>query len=327
MGTASSAGAAVEVSVVVPTVGRPSLVDAVRSVLDQRRPPNEVVVVADRTGVALPIEVAVDPRVRLVETTGGLGPSAARNAGVGVTTGTLVAFLDDDDRWLPTYLTEVVAAWDRARDRGAHAVVATTALDVDGDDRVVWDPGTTVLPAGHDLGEALVGPRSVVRPHARLEVGSSGLVAPRVLLVEEPFDEARRLHEDWEWLLRVTARPEVALVVLPEPLLRYRTAPAGATASRPGGGWALSATLADHPTLTPRARGDLLVFVSARLAIAERAWRPAAGLVRRGFRDGRPSARAVVVTAVDAVVTAVRAEAAVTRVLVALRTRRPEVSR
>jgi hypothetical protein len=77
------------VEVVVPTVGRPSLGDALAPLLG--RVP--VVVADDRPGDAPPLVVPAG--VRVVRS-GGRGPAAARNAGWRATTATWVAFLDDD---------------------------------------------------------------------------------------------------------------------------------------------------------------------------------------------------------------------------------------
>jgi hypothetical protein len=77
------------VEVVMPTVGRPSLGDALAP-LAGRVP---VVVVDDRPGD--PPELHVPPGVRVVRS-GGRGPAAARNAGWRATSATWVAFLDDD---------------------------------------------------------------------------------------------------------------------------------------------------------------------------------------------------------------------------------------
>jgi HAD superfamily hydrolase (TIGR01662 family) len=83
-------------SVVVPTIGRPSLRVLLDSLAGQNPPPAEVVVVDDRPGA--PAEPVVDdaPLPVRVLRSGGRGPAAARNAGWRATTTPWVAFLDDD---------------------------------------------------------------------------------------------------------------------------------------------------------------------------------------------------------------------------------------
>lgn len=83
-------------SVVVPTVGRPSLVRLLRSLEAQTGRP-ELVVVADDRPLAAPPLVLPPFRapVRVVRS-GGRGPAAARNAGWRTTRTPWVVFLDDD---------------------------------------------------------------------------------------------------------------------------------------------------------------------------------------------------------------------------------------
>jgi len=72
----------------------------------------EIVVVDDAS--PSPVAVPDHPRVRLVrsETNGGVGP--ARNLGVAHARGEYVAFLDDDDIWVPRRLEFALAALHRA---------------------------------------------------------------------------------------------------------------------------------------------------------------------------------------------------------------------
>jgi glycosyltransferase involved in cell wall biosynthesis len=90
------------VSVIIPTRDRPTLiVDAVRSALAQTYANQEIVIVDDGSAVplTLPQDLYDDPRVQLVRLESTVGAGGARNAGVQASTGTLLAFLDDDDRW------------------------------------------------------------------------------------------------------------------------------------------------------------------------------------------------------------------------------------
>ena len=77
------------VEVVIPTVGRPTLLDTLAPLVG--RVP--VVVADDRPGDVPPLQVP--DGVRVVRS-GGRGPAAARNAGWRASTATWVAFVDDD---------------------------------------------------------------------------------------------------------------------------------------------------------------------------------------------------------------------------------------
>jgi len=93
-------------SVVVPTRDRADRLEgAVASVLRQTYPTLDVVIVddgsRDATAEVTAKLAALDGRVRVVRLTTAGGAAAARNRGMDEARGELVAFLDDDDRWLP----------------------------------------------------------------------------------------------------------------------------------------------------------------------------------------------------------------------------------
>jgi glycosyltransferase involved in cell wall biosynthesis len=90
-----------EFSVIIPTHNRADLLaEAIASVRAQTVEDVEIVVVDDASDPP----VAVDGDILLVRHEQSLGPAAARNAGVAASHGCAVAFLDDDDLWLPDRL-------------------------------------------------------------------------------------------------------------------------------------------------------------------------------------------------------------------------------
>lgn len=113
---ATHAGPASRVSVLVSSYNYEAyVVDAVRSALDQHRPPAEVIVVDDGSTdgsiEALRAAFGSDPRVLLVAQPNG-GQMAAWIAGFRHATGDIIAFLDSDDLWEPGYLARVVGIFD-----------------------------------------------------------------------------------------------------------------------------------------------------------------------------------------------------------------------
>lgn len=107
--------AAARVACVIPTHRRPTLVaEAVRSALAQQRRPEEILVVDDEGGQATRAVVEEIARtapvpVRYCAHRDGRGPSTSRNHGARAASAEWLAFLDDDDRWLPGYLAAAVA--------------------------------------------------------------------------------------------------------------------------------------------------------------------------------------------------------------------------
>ncbi len=100
-------------SVVIPAYNSARFVPfAVASALAQTRPPLEVIVVDD--GSRDHVAVALRPfggNVTLIRQQNA-GPSRARNKGVAVSRGDIIAFLDADDEWAPTKLAAQVPPFD-----------------------------------------------------------------------------------------------------------------------------------------------------------------------------------------------------------------------
>ena len=102
------------VSAIIPTHRRAEMLTrAVRSVLAQHYANVEVLVVDDNSDAheRKLVRQTLAPfgeRVKLLRNTRAKGACGARNTGILSARGDLIAFLDDDDRWLPDKLTEQV---------------------------------------------------------------------------------------------------------------------------------------------------------------------------------------------------------------------------
>lgn len=100
-----------DVSVVIPTFDRASVLPrAVDSVVAQTHSPAEVIIVDDGStdGTGELVERRY-PGVRLLRQEN-RGVSAARNLGIGASTGEWIALLDSDDEWRPEKLQRQLAA-------------------------------------------------------------------------------------------------------------------------------------------------------------------------------------------------------------------------
>src|SRR5437899_6598070 len=106
------------ISVVVPTRNRPAdVAKLLRSIGEQTRPPDQLVVVDQSPGGethALAREslgAALFERCTYVHSSSIAGVSAARNAGIDVSTGDVVVFLDDDTVLVPDCIAQMEAAF------------------------------------------------------------------------------------------------------------------------------------------------------------------------------------------------------------------------
>lgn len=100
----------------IPTRNRARLVgEAIESALNQRPGQVEVIVVDDGStdDTATVVTEKFGSRIRLIRMPERRGAGAARNAGLRTVRGELVAFLDDDDLWLPGKLDAELNALQR----------------------------------------------------------------------------------------------------------------------------------------------------------------------------------------------------------------------
>lgn len=127
------------ISVVIDTFEQAAFVaEAVESVLEQRRPADEIVVVDDGSSDDTPAVLArYADRVRVVRQEN-RGQAGALNRGLAETQGDWVAFLDGDDRWGEGHLEAVERAINSAH--GVDAVCARMLLVNAEQGRIVIDP-------------------------------------------------------------------------------------------------------------------------------------------------------------------------------------------
>ncbi|MDD1764949.1 MAG: glycosyltransferase family 2 protein [Methanomassiliicoccales archaeon] len=89
------------VSVIIPTYNRPELLArAIRSAIGQTYRDLEIIVVDDGSQRQV-VEGVGDTRVKYLKHESNEGVSAARNTGIHHSSGRYIAFLDDDDEWMP----------------------------------------------------------------------------------------------------------------------------------------------------------------------------------------------------------------------------------
>ncbi len=202
------------VSVVIPTYHRPDLVlRAVGSVLDQTMADLEVIVVVDGRDAATcdALSTITDSRVRVHVPDRHLGNADARNAGVSIARAPWVAFLDDDDVWMPKKLERQLATATNASSPTPIVVCHMIARNARGD--MKW-PRRLPRP-GEDWSEYFYCRRTPFTGEGMVTL--STIFTSRALLAEVPFSSGLAQLVDPDWLLRALRTPGVAMIFVPDP--------------------------------------------------------------------------------------------------------------
>jgi glycosyltransferase involved in cell wall biosynthesis len=210
----SDDGAAPRVSVVTPTHDRASMVvRAIASVLAQTFRDFELIVVDDGStdNTADVVAAISDPRLRFARLVTSGGASRARNAGIAVARGEWVAFLDDDDEWLPQMLEVQLARLVASTDPRTSAVYCLIDT-VTEDDGIVPVPYELPLPEG-DVLDSILARAHTVFPSAHV-------VRRSALLQVGGFDETFRAVEDRDLWVRLALAGH-HFVAVPEVLVLY----------------------------------------------------------------------------------------------------------
>ena len=200
-----------DVSVVIPTWNRAELlVKAVRSALAQTLPPLEVLVCDDgSTDVSeAAIRAMGDSRVRWLGGERGGRPAIPRNRGIRESRGEWIAFLDNDDEWLPDKLGKQLKL---AEHSGCKAVCSNASRFVPGHgikgNYLAWDRESVTFDDLLKVNQVICSSAIIHRTLFERVVG---------------FSEAAELKalEDYALWLRVATLTDFAFVA--EPLLLYR---------------------------------------------------------------------------------------------------------
>ncbi|CAG9932459.1 glycosyltransferase [Candidatus Nitrotoga arctica] len=188
------------VSIVVRSMGRNCLADALSSLAAQSYSKLEVVVV-DATGgrhPPLPATIAADVRFRLVCAGRPLKRSAAANFGLEAATGEYLGFLDDDDLFDPEHV----------------ALLVRRILEPDHPDLVY--AGLWLVDRYHRLCRRQCNPfNTLMFQFFNLIPAISVLFHRRVIELGCRFDESLEVFEDWDFWLQLAPHVRIERIEVP----------------------------------------------------------------------------------------------------------------
>jgi len=267
-------------------VERPELLlRAVHSALQQTFRDLEVIVVFNREekDTVTALESISSPRLRLLPFPKRLDGSRARNEGARAARGEWVAFLDDDDLWIPEKLERQLAlAW---MSDSVEPIIAckVTARTPSGD--YVWP---RKLPS-EPLSEYLFARNSWRQGEGLLQ--TSTLLAHRSLLLTVGFQEGLRKHQDWDWLLRAVKLPGVKIEFVDEPLAIWNLEKSRGSVSRSHDWRGSLDWIRDRRNLvTGRAYAGFIATQIASQAARQKQWKAFFPLLTEMLHLGKPKA-------------------------------------
>jgi glycosyltransferase involved in cell wall biosynthesis len=277
-----------QVSVVIPTFGRPMLVArAIRSAFAQTHRRIEIIVVIDGEDPATvaTLEAIDDPRLRWIVHPERRGAGPARDTGALAATGEWVAFLDDDDEWLPTKLERQIAA----APADGRALLMTLF-------RVVSPRGELVKPVRPYSGREPIDEWLFDR-HSWLRGGEAMLQTSGLMMPAATFDHLRfrdtKQHEEWELAIRAVKELGYAFIIVAEPLVVYYEPTADTPSLSKTYTWQRSLEWIDglRGLVTPRGYAGFCLTVATQGLAGPGALHAFRTLLRAAFRHGRPTVR------------------------------------
>lgn len=200
-----------KISVIIPTHNRADILPrAIKSIQDQTRPVDEIIVVSDgstdNTEEVVRKLADKDSRIRLIAYHPGHNGNYARNKGLEAATGEFIAFLDDDDEWLPKKTELQMRIFEREPDVG---LVYASQNCIYSDTGITYQ--TQPMYRG-DLSK---------RIFIRGEMGTPSQVMVRRSVLDQtgPFDLELGALQDYDLWIRCCLVTKVDFV--PEPCIKY----------------------------------------------------------------------------------------------------------
>jgi len=198
------------ITAVVPTCERPDFLRrALQSIVAQECAPSDIVVVDDG-GHEAATRAAVQEwgfgSVHVAANSHAKGPSGARNTGAEIARGEFLAFLDDDDEWLPSYLFEALSHFEK-NDLDVLCADSLCRFEDEVDRPAKTAPDKLLTELFLTRNPGLGGSNLIIRKSNYHAIGG--------------FDESFQAVEDMDFGLRLSLRGDVRYERLPKRLVRF----------------------------------------------------------------------------------------------------------
>lgn len=201
------------VSVVVPTMNRQDLLpEALASIRAHDAPDLKLEIIVADNGISQETRAIAQSFDAVYLPVAARGASAARNAGLKRATGEFIAFLDDDDVWLPGHLRPQIALM-KADRRLLGAIGQVQLADA------ALSPFGNPYPSRFNSAESF---ESFLHTYPQL---GATVIRRSTLAAVGLMDERLLNGQDWDWHLRLALAGPLGFT--PTACLLFRQAPAG----------------------------------------------------------------------------------------------------
>ncbi|MDM8560198.1 glycosyltransferase [Candidatus Parabeggiatoa sp. HSG14] len=185
------------IAIIVRTKDRPHLLTrCLQSLAEQKRIPNEVIVVNDG-GVTIDevVNNFADLNIQLIHNKDNQGRARAGNQGVQTAKSDVIGFLDDDDRFLSDHLQRLEKSMLHFDAKVAYSGCRLHKRDMLGDEVILQEKAIGQFNDSYDA----------IRLHYENYIPLINLLIDRALWLEVGgFDESFDIFEDWDVLLRLS---------------------------------------------------------------------------------------------------------------------------
>ena len=183
------------VSVVIPTYNRADVIErSIKSIQDQTYQDFEIMLVDDAStdNTDEVVRRIQDERIRYIKLEKNSGPSHSRNVGIKESQGKYIAFLDDDDEWLPDKLEAQVSLFDDTNNRVGAVYSAFWRIQKN---KRVYIPSPKIKKKEGDILKNVL---------ERYMIGTPAIIVRKDVLDEVGyFDVALQALVDWDLWIRI----------------------------------------------------------------------------------------------------------------------------
>lgn len=199
------------ISIIIPTYNNADLLPrAIKSVLNQTYTNFELIIVddasTDNTREVVENYIQKDSRVKYYKHKENKERSAARNTGIKYSTKPFLAFLDSDDKWLPTKLEKQILY---LKKKGKEWI------GVYCNRKIIGIGNSSIYPITFRKNIPVEGGRQLIKSVLLQKVGSFSstiLIRKEIIQITGGFNESFILNEDFEFTVRLLKKGKLAYI-------------------------------------------------------------------------------------------------------------------